>query len=452
MKASRRSFAPSALALGLALAGCSWSRFDELTTDTPVVVIERPGEIRSGFGTSLSSVTGKDDRALLLVHGASGYAQAALFDLGSNDTPLTSALSDGICSNDGGTCYLAASSAPLRQAIGPSGREFDNCFAVGVGKKPDDDAPGVLIECESREVFTLDVPEEFALVLQNSLNRGQPEVVALASGDGEPQSLVVGSEARQTAFYYPALDAVPQLLSGGALTTAGFGATVAIADVPGKRLIAVGSPAESVLHLFAAEANAEAVHLGCLHGEAGFGRALAVGAISADGLPELAVSDADGVQVFEASELLELELDALSDCAELDDLRASIVYASVSCSETGAVTGCAASDFGAALAVGDIDGDGDGELVVGAPGMKARDLAGAGAVAFFDLDDRNQGRAADLKFIASARDGDRLGTALTAARVASRHVIAAGIPGSGRTAVFYCPSLLPDSLGGARCD
>jgi hypothetical protein len=450
MNAPRRAVGSSLLAL--ALAGCSWSRFDELTTDTPVVVIERPSEIRSGFGTSLSSVTGDDDRALLLVHGASGYAQAALFDLGSNDAPLTSALSDGICSNDAGTCYLAASSAPLRQAIGPSGNEFDNCFAVGVGKKPDDDAPGVLIECESREVFTVSVPEEFALPLQTSLNRGQPEIVALASGDSEPQSLLVGSEARQIAFYYPALDAAPQLLSAGAFTTAGFGATVAVADVGSQRLIAVGSPAQSVLHLFAAEAEAEAVYLGCLHGEEGFGRALAVGAISADGSPELAVSDAGSVQVFEASELLQLELGSLSDCAELDDLRASILYTSVSCGETGAVTGCATSDFGAALAVGDIDGDGDGELVVGAPGMKARDAAGAGAVAFFDLDDPNQGRAADLKFIASARDGDRLGTALTAARVASRHVIAAGIPGSGRTAVFYCPSLLPDSLGGARCD
>jgi hypothetical protein len=447
VSASRRAVALFALAL----AGCSWSRFDELTTDTPVVVIERPSEIRSGFGTSLSSVTGDDDRALLLVHGASGYAQAALFDLGSNDAPLTSALSDGICSNDSGTCYLATSSAPLRHAVGPSGREFDNCFAVGVGKKLDG-GPGVLIECESREGFTLGVPEEFAGALQNSLNRAQPEIVALASNDSEPQALVVGSEARQTAFYYPALGAAPQLLSGGALTTDGFGATVAVADVLGKRLIAVGSPTQSVVHLFAAEANAEPAHLGCLHGEDGFGRALAVGAISADDSPELAVSDAGSVQVFEASKLLELELGPLSDCAELDDLPGSVLYASVSCSETGAVTGCASSDFGAALAVGDVDGDGDGELVVGAPGMKARDVAGAGAVAFFDLDDPDEGRALDLKFVASARDGDRLGTALTAARVASRHVIAAGIPGSGRTAVFYCPSLLPKSLGGARCD
>ena len=177
-----------------------------------------------------------------------------------------------------------------------------------------------------------------------------------------------------------------------------------------------------------------------------------MGAISADDSPELAVSDAGSVQVFEASELLELELGPPSDCTELDDLPGSGLFASVSCSETGAVTGCSSSDFGAALAVGDVNGDGDGELVVGAPGMKARDVAGAGAVAFFDLDDPDEDRAADLKFIASARDGDRLGTALSAARVASRHVVAAGIPGSGRTAVFYCPSLLPDSLGGARCD
>ena len=443
--------APLLLPLAALLSACSWSRFDDLTTDTPVVVLERPGEIRSGFGTSLSSVSDDDGRALLLVHGASGYAQAALFDLRNGEDPLTSASSDSVCSNDGGTCYLGSSSAPLARVRSPSGKALENCFAVGVGKKLNDAVPGIVIECESRDVFTLDAPEDFANAAQLSFSR-EPEVVALASDGAEPPALVVGSEQRNTAFFYPTLDAVPVLLSAGELSTAGFGATVAVARVEDKSLIAVGSPGQAVLHLFAVETDAEPAYLGCVHGKSGFGRALTVGPVTRnDDLPELAVADASEVHVFEASELLALSPEP-SDCVELDDLPRSALYASVSCGETGAVSGCAGGEFGASVAIGDVDGDGDGELMVGAPGMKARDASAAGAVAFFDLDAAGENRVADLKFVASAEDGDRLGASLVAARVASRHVVAAGIPGSGRTAIFYCPSLLPEGLGGARCD
>lgn len=437
-------------ACALAMSACSWGRFDDLTSDAPVVVLERPGEIRSGFGTSLSSVTDGDGRALLLVHGTSGYAQAALYELGAGDSPLTDALSDGVCSNDAGTCYLGSSSAPLRRAIGPSGKEFSNCFAVGVGNSSIDVEPGVVVECESRDGFKLGVPEAFAGVLRASLDSKEPKIVALASDESLNPALAVGSGEDRSAFFYPALDADPVSLLPSEVAAEGFGGTVALALVGKRRLIAVGTPARAELHLFVADEGEEPVHLGCIQGADGFSRSLAVGEIASDGTPELVVADAAEVHVLDSGALLELA--PRKGCAALSDLPPAALYASVGCSETGAVTGCAASEFGAALAVGDVDGDGDGELVVGAPGMKVRDHSSAGALAFFDLDVPGEGRAAEVKFVASAKKGDRLGSSLAAARVASRHVVAAGIPGSGRTAIFYCPSLLPESLGGARCD
>jgi hypothetical protein len=447
---SRRSL----VCLAVGLSGCSWARFDELTTDAPVVVLERPSEIRSGFGTAMSSVTGEDDRALLLVHGATGFAQAALFDLGAADSPLTSTLSDGFCSNDSGVCFLASSSAPLQRARGPS-TDHENCFAIGIGRKQN--RTGVLIECESREGFAIEVPPEFEAQIQTAIDQGKPEFVALASGSGETQALVAGSEKRSRAFYYPNIGASPVDLSPTRQVMEGYGATVAIATVEDAGLVVVGAPAQDAIHLFAVQPQLEPVsapsYLGCVRGPAGFGRAFAVGPVTPDdALPELAVADSANVHVFEARTLLTLAAGDESDCVAIDGLPAGALYASVTCSETGAVTGCGGADFGASVAIGDVDGDGDGELVVGAPGMSARDASAAGAIAFFDLEDSADDRTTDLKFIASASDSDRLGASLVAARVASRHVIAAGVPGSGRTALFYCPSLLPARLGGARCD
>jgi hypothetical protein len=33
----------------------------------------------------------------------------------------------------------------------------------------------------------------------------------------------------------------------------------------------------------------------------------------------------------------------------------------------------------------------------------------------------------------------------------NRQLLAAGAPGGGKTALFYCPSFLPDELKGSRC-
>lgn len=428
---------------------CSWSRFDDVTSDTPVVVLERPGDIRSGFGTALSSVT-VDDRALLLVHGATGRAQAALFDLGTADAPLTSALSESVCSSDLGRCFLASSSAPLATAKSPSGAEYRGCFAVGVGKKGTAD-PGVIVECEDRTVFVMPVPDEYRAELDPALELGQPEEVALVSDDAELPAIAAVSASAKLAWYYAGTDAAPVLLSAGESEPRDFAEAVAIARVGEQRLVVVGSPKQSRLDLFSVEPGGDPVHRGCISGQTSFGRKLAVGQITADAAPEIAVSDLELVSVLDSTQLLGFQGPDDGSCSELEDLPGRTLYATVACKETGAVTGCGASDFGVALAIGDVDGDGDGELVVGAPGMKARDTSTAGAVAFFDLDDPGDTEVADLKFIGSAKSGDFLGQSLVAPRVGGRHVVAAGVPGSGRTALFYCPRLLPASLGGDRC-
>ncbi len=48
------------------------------------------------------------------------------------------------------------------------------------------------------------------------------------------------------------------------------------------------------------------------------------------------------------------------------------LISSFTCGSTDDIEGCESSRFGEALAIGDLDGDGDGELAVGAPEMKVR--------------------------------------------------------------------------------
>jgi hypothetical protein len=436
------------LASGALLLGCSWSRFDDVTSDTPVVILEKPGGVGAGFGSAMTPVT-LDGRALLLVHGTPGRTKAALFDLGTGTSPLEDALSENFCTSETGGCFLGSSSAAIPRGVGPSGDEVLSCYALGVGAKLDNDA-GVLIECEDKTVFTIPVPDGFDEQIQQGLDNALPEIVALASDDREEPAIVAASVERNLGFYYANVEAEPVVLDAGEHQVKGFGETVNIARAGNRNLVVLGAPTLSAIHLFAADDGSAPTYLGCLRGDDRFGRALAAGDLF--DAPALAVSDSERVTVFDVARLLELDAASESSCIGFADLPDDAEVTSVTCGETGAVKGCGASDFGVSVAIGDVDGDDDGELVVGAPGMKARDASNAGAVAYFDLEDPADTELTDLKFIASAESGDRLGTSLAAARIESRHVVVAGVPGSGRSAVFYCPSFLPGRLGGGRCD
>jgi hypothetical protein len=122
---------------------------------------------------------------------------------------------------------------------------------------------------------------------------------------------------------------------------------------------------------------------------------------------------------------------------------------SFDCASRGTIGGCPA-DFATSLDVGDLDADGDGEILVGAPGMKVRGTSSAGAVLVFDAEGSDPTDLTEELFLSSAESGDRLGATLTAAHVDKRDVVVAGAPGSGRAGIFYCSTLL-GAAGGKRC-
>src|SRR5690606_10446561 len=163
---------------------------------------------------------------------------------------------------------------------------------------------------------------------------------------------------------------------------------------------------------------------------------------------DLAVATLDAVHVFDGVELFGLPAATDAEC-RIDAAAAPIV---LGCRPGGNVGSCERANFGAAVALGDLDGDGDGEALVGAPQIEARCGGGAGAVFVFALEGGAVDQPTDVEFVASDESSTFLGTSLLAARVENSAVVVAGMPGAGAAAVFYCSRLLSGQDRGLRCD
>ena len=184
-----------------------------------------------------------------------------------------------------------------------------------------------------------------------------------------------------------------------------------------------------------------------------YGQALAFGDVTGDGLPELFVGGAadaagrlDGLHMHTGTGLPVTE-----GCQGWVQPRIEIA-----CPATAGID-CTASGFGSALAVGDVDADSDGDLVVGAPFSTVDGQANAGALYVIpsngsDLDPAN----AKALTHSNPDPDDELGRSVTTVRTVldgvARHEPVGGAPGRNDALVFLCSGLASDSLAvGPRC-
>lgn len=470
--------ASAGLALALLVVGtsCSWSRFSDIQKNTPNVLLKMPKVMTAGFGDGVAAATAlvtdstthkQSLQVRLLATGSPGQWGGAVYNLGTSDQPDLDAVDTGHCSE--GVCKLARIPVGMPFAGSKQG-PLPLCFISGLMQQnlAKDYYAGPTARCKDGWDYSFEAPPDVKTnvidpAFNSKLGLDPPDLVLGVDHTDHPVLIAgvrqqYGNTVRRRAWFYPP-DVFrvkdDQLLTPpGSSMDAGYASAVAALSLSdGTRILAVGAPGpQGHVWLFRLDkGKSKAYPVGCLGGPPGFGRTLASGEVDADQDDDLVVADDQNVSVFSGKALGELKQTQSTQCS-LASLPPGGLIASFGCGLTPSISGCSTSDFGASLAVANLDGNPGGAVVVGAPGMTVRGTSDAGALLIYAVSPEQPDVLSDVDFISSAQDGDRLGTSVTTVRVsASRDIIAAGAPGHQKVAVFYCSKLLPASERGARC-
>ncbi|MEO6603525.1 MAG: FG-GAP repeat protein [Polyangiaceae bacterium] len=432
----------------LAASGCSWSRFDDITFDSPIVLFEKPGSMKTGFGVSLSTLTREGDTSVL-VGGAVGASGAALYHIGDGESPGTTSVDSGYCTGGSAQCFLSSSFGAFANAT--SGISRPQCYAVGTGSVGD---PGIMVRCLDATEYPLTIPPGALKLLDFSLRESQPYDYPMATDRTDDPVMLVTLPYQQLAWFYPSKSNKFSELSApkGLIDSAdkSFGNTLAVLHVGSSRVLAVGYPGKSEVLFWKTDGGAGSSYIGCLGGVPGLGRALAAGNVNKDDVNDLVISDDTNVNVIDGQALAALPETDSTECS-FSSLPSGALLGSFGCGSSSSTSNCEGSAFGAAVAIGDLDNDGDGEVIVGAPQMTVRGKSSAGAVLVYDVETPADAALVEVKFLSSAESNDNLGAVLATPHIKGRDLIVAGAPGNGKAALFYCSSLLPHGAAGSRC-
>ena len=448
------------LCAACALVGCVPTAFEDLRQEATTVDLEPPGDYpNTSFGRVVAGWGGTLSGGFVSRVGGTAGPDTPydVFQLMRADTiELDGSYLVGC--DDGAPC---AASAGAAMAGFPRWRARELCFAVTAPSTGE-----VQIRCEtemrSRESIMGPTGEDFGYSAAG-LPAPHPFGVAIF---GAP------SAASQRGAVYRLPDGASPVevdLSEGYGTGSEIGRAVAVGAIDDTRVLSAAgasaafAPVRRVIVAVSTVAMdgsvATRVHA-CLDDTAdAWGGSIAIGDLTGDGVLDLAASSGEGdivqrlstVRVYDGTTLpaagscaawapaIELE------CPDIDD--------SVTCARE--------SQFGATLAIGDLDGDGASELLVGAPGAAVDDVSEAGAVFVF----RGSSRLADLDAEitvlrhSAPSTGASLGAALAIApglddAGVRRDEPVVGAPGANRVYVFLCSGLdgdSPSTTAGMRC-
>jgi hypothetical protein len=415
----------------LLAAGCSWSRFDDALNLGPVEFVDRPTVVQGGFGTTLAG-----GNRVIFVGGSPRLAAGALMTLGAGPPSVLGAI-EPAC--DDVNCKLVG--GPVAVADRGPGKQ---CFVVGLGLGDTDigKGKGLVGACYAGPGFKLPVPPEFGSAVIDPAFQAVsdfllPNIVALGA-DGDV--LAFGSPDAKGAWVYPSIqaDMPPLALPVPADAVASFGVAVAPLGPVAQLAVAVSAPSLGRVYLFdAASVGQPPTTRACVSGGASYGVVLRS---FHDGKRRLlAVSNG-------TSRVDVLDIDLIPASPDCKAAPAAAIVQQLACTESDEVTGCAGSAFGYSLASADLDGDGDQELIVGAPGLNARGTANSGGIQIFDLEGST--RPLRTLYLSSALANERVGTSVGAAQIGTSAVVLSSAFVKQELLIFHCAT---GREGSARC-
>lgn len=407
----------------LGSAGGNSLTYTEPITRVPgAVVVSAPPQVTTGFGSSLAAAA-RGEGALVWVGGAPLLSTFAELDLVPSSAGELDVLVVPTPPVSPGELFLTRSPAalpvdPTLDASDPHAGE--PCFAAG--------ALGGLLPLYCRAaLFSLKPPPRLADLLKFSFANAQPTSVCFGSEPSGSDLLVTADEERE-AWYYASPKDAAVTLTAPANDLSGLRKTTTILQLTGPRLLALGLPSQGRV-LFWRVTNGAPTFWGCWQGDAGYGTAIAAGQLQP--LPSfprsLVVASGSAVHVYNGKILLDPEAGCVAP---------PLPVVSHTC-EQQLGSACQDSQFGAALAVGDLDGDEWDELVIGAPQLRlgqgaASPIADGGV---FVVGGRE--RTFVQKQLDPPLHGGELGTSLALASVEGRRIIVAGAPKAGKVIFFH---------------
>lgn len=449
-----------ALACGAALFGaCNPTAFDDLRDEAGIVVADAPdGYARGGYGSVLASFGGVLGGAQVsrLAASAGADSQTRVYGAWTGSNLQMDPAAFDVC-KDSGDCEPGAGES-LSGVSSWRGQAL--CVAAGA---PASDL--VLVRCEDSPSMSIE------RVDGASGSRFGAAVAGLPSGDllvGAPMGGSGGAVFRASAIGgVTEIDLAAVRASG----VSRIGARIATAPTAGGgALAAITATGGTQRRVIVAEfdAGGTPTRVSCLDSSyASFGSVVAVGTlVGGDDVPDVVVGDdpalpgrREAVFVYDGAVLL-----AAGCPAPATPIAPTVT---VTCADTRGVA-CLGSGFGSSIAIGDIDGDHDGDLVVGAPDAAFNGVANSGAVWLFPGNGASvESSGADVLTDSEPETSARLGTSVAvvgtraiAPRTPSpmpgdytqRSEVAAGAPGSAEVFVFACSGLSGDGVtAGPRC-
>lgn len=448
----------SALLLLPVIAGCNPTEFDDLQHDAPVKVYSATGIFdRLGYGTELVAYSG----TLASGAPASRFGTSAgidspyiVYDAWTNTEPgLRRIFFDGC--DEPGECDASAG-ASLTGVPRWNGKRM--CLIVGAPSGGD-----LQIRCEDELINRIRLPGP-------SGERFGAEGVGLPEGSTVGVAFI-GAPGASKVYRLPEDGGAPIEVSmpdgvvpaGGDYGLVLSAAALADGTVPGLTdavLLVATAPVAGRVVIAAVNATDVEV-LGCVDGAEGHGGATAAGDLDGDGVPEVVIGATDESAAISGSVVV-YDVSMLSGAVgcEAAGTTDDPTGVTIACPEGAHGVTCDPNmSFGASLAIGDVDADRVGDLIVGAPRTDVDGQHAAGAVYLFrGLPSGLDVTGVDVLIDSDPGAGDLLGAAVTMTQThlddpgQVRSEPVAGAPGSEELFVFLCSALANDTpLIGPRC-